>query len=126
VARRRNRDRLPDPEREPDDDATRGADERREPPREHPLHPGLESLGGKHRRTLEAIFETPTRSDIRWRDIENLIVALGGSVTSGRGSRRRILLVRPAEFHMPHPEPTTDNGAVKDMREYLRSVGVVP
>ncbi len=85
----------------------------------------MTTLGGKHRRTLEAIFETPTRSDIRWKDIEGLIVALGGTVTSGRGSRRRILLVRPAVFHMPHPEPTTDKGVVKDMREFLRSVGVI-
>jgi hypothetical protein len=126
VARRRDRDRLPGPGREPDGDAVRQADGRREPPPEPPRHPGLATLGGKHRRTLEAIFETPTRSDIRWKDIESLIVALGGTVTSGRGSRRRILLVRPAVFHMPHPEPTTDKGAVKDMREYLRSVGVVP
>jgi hypothetical protein len=90
---------------------------------QHPRHPGLATLGAKHRRTLDAIFETPTRSDIRWGDIESLIVALGGTVTGGRGSRRRILLVRPAVFHMPHPEPTTDQGAVK---EYLRSVGVTP
>lgn len=122
MARRRDRNRLPGQGREPDGDAAHWADERREPPR----HPGLATLGGKHRRTLEAILETPTRADIRWKDIESLIVALGGTVTSGRGSRRRVLLVRPAVFHMPHPEPTTDKGAVKDMREYLRSVGVVP
>ena len=87
---------------------------------QHPPHPGLATLGAKHRRTLDAIFETPTRSDIRWGDIESLIVALGGTVTGGRGSRRRILLVRPAVFHIPHPEPTTDKGAVKDMSELVR------
>ena len=125
MARKRRRDRSPGPEREPDGPTARRTDQR-EPVPEHPRHPGLAKLRGKHRRTLEAIFEMPTRSDIRWADIESLIVALGGTVTGGRGSRRRILLVRPAVFHVPHPEPTTGKGEVKDMRDYLRSVGVVP
>src|SRR5947209_3184339 len=67
----------------------------------------------RHRRTLAAVFARPTRGDIPWRDIEALFVALGGSVTTGRGSRRRVKLgERHAVFHEPHPEKVTDKGAV--------------
>jgi hypothetical protein len=91
-----------------------------------PKHPGVDGLSSKHRKTLKMIFAKPTRSDVRWSDIEALIRALGGEISSGSGSRRRIFLIRPAVFHMPHPNPMTDKGAVKDMRGYLASVGIRP
>jgi hypothetical protein len=74
-----------------------------------------------------AIFERPTRSDIPWRDIERLFEALGGSVTQGNGSRRRVKLGdRRAVFHEPHPERVTDKGAVTAVRGFLASTGVRP
>lgn len=88
--------------------------------------PAVATLNSKHTRTLQSIFERPTRSDIRWSDIESLIVALGGEVSAGSGSRRRVFLVRPAVFHEPHPDPTTDKGAVKNVREFLICVGAKP
>ena len=85
------------------------------------------SLSSKHRATLESVFETPTRPDIPWRSIEALFVALGGEITQGRGSRVRIaVLGRRANFHEPHPERDTDRGAVKDVRDFLISLGVRP
>ena len=84
-------------------------------------------LSAKHRHTLAAIFERPTRNDILWRDIERLFEALGGSVTQGSGSRRRIRLgVRRAVFHEPHPERVTDKGAVVHVRGFLDSIGIRP
>jgi hypothetical protein len=80
----------------------------------------------KHQRTLERIIEKPERSDIPWRDIERLIVALGGELSEGRGSRVRIYLngVR-AVFHRPHPERVTDKGAVSSMRRFLKEAEVI-
>ena len=84
-------------------------------------------LSSRHRRTLEAVFERPTRSDIPWRDIERLFEALGGLVASGRGSRRRVKLRdRRATFHEPHPERVTDKGAVESVRGFLKSAGIQP
>ena len=79
-----------------------------------------------HRRTLAAIYERPERSDIVWRDIEALFVALGADVSEGSGSRVRVALngVR-AVFHRPHPERVTDKGAVKSVRRFLGEAGVV-
>ena len=67
-----------------------------------------------------------TRS-IKWADIEALLVALGAELSEGSGSRIRITLngVR-AVFHRPHPQPTTDKGAVKSMRRFLTQAGIKP
>ena len=81
-------------------------------------------MNKKNRSTLAAIFEEPIRSDILWKEIENLLRALGAEITEGRGSRVRIALkgVR-AVFHRPHPSRVTDKGSVKSMRKYLIAVG---
>jgi hypothetical protein len=83
------------------------------------------SLRGKHRKTLEAIFDDPVRSNVPWKDIEAMLVAVGAELSEGRGSRVRIYLrgVR-AVFHRPHPRPETDKGALKSMRRFLESAGV--
>jgi len=79
------------------------------------------------RRTLQELFETPTRSDIRWARIESLVRALGGDVSSGRGSRVRFRLGdRVATFHGPHPKRVTGKGTVEDVRRFLDHAGVRP
>jgi hypothetical protein len=84
-------------------------------------------MNQKHQRTLEAIFDEPVRSNIRWRDIEGMLKAAGADITEGEGSRVRIALngVR-AVFHQPHPRKETDKGAVRSMRRFLTEAGVTP
>jgi len=84
-------------------------------------------MGTKHRRTLEAIFSNPVRSNILWSDIEAALRAAGAEVTEGSGSRVRIALngVR-AVFHRPHPRKETDRGAVVAMRRFITQTGVDP
>ena len=75
--------------------------------------------------TLERVFNDPIKSDIPWTDIEGLFRALGAEITEGSGSRVRIKLHgERAIFHRPHPEKTTDKGAVKAVRQFLTNVGV--
>ncbi len=84
-------------------------------------------LGRTHRRTLQALFENPVRSNIAWSDIEKLLVALGADLSEGRGSRVRIHLNRiRAVFHRPHPRKETEKGAVKSMRRFLVEAGFKP
>lgn len=84
-------------------------------------------MKSKHRKTLQAIFENPVRSNIPWVDIESLLIACGAEISEGRGSRVRIALnnVR-AVFHRPHPRKETDKGAVISMRRFLIEAGVEP
>ncbi len=83
-------------------------------------------MNKKHKRTLDKIIEKPERSDIPWKDIESLIIALGGEISEGKGSRVRIFLngIR-AVFHRPHPKRVTDKGAVKSMRRFLKEAEVI-
>jgi hypothetical protein len=84
-------------------------------------------VDSKHQKTLEAIFETPERANILWRDVESLLIALGADITDGNGSRRRVALkgVR-AVFHRLHPRKETDKGAIKSIRRFLEAAGVKP
>lgn len=84
-------------------------------------------MSAKHRKTLAAAFETPTRSDVEWSSVERLLVALGAETSEGRGSRVRIYLngVR-AVFHRPHPRKETDRGALKSVRRFLEEAGIEP
>ncbi len=82
-------------------------------------------LSKKHQKTLNSIFENPIRSDVLWKDIENLLMTLNAEISEGRGSRVRIYLnnIR-AVFHRPHPRNETDKGALKSMRRFLIEAGV--
>lgn len=82
-------------------------------------------LNSKHLRTVHAIFEEPIRSDVKWTDIESLLIALEAELSEGRGSRIRVYLngIR-AVFHRPHPEKETDKGALKAIRRFLTEAGI--
>ncbi|KMV35747.1 hexulose-6-phosphate synthase [Franconibacter pulveris] len=88
---------------------------------------GKEYLRKKHHHTLCQVFASPVSTAIKWQDIEMLIIALGGEVSMGRGSRVRFLLNDSvAHFHRPYPDPTTDKGAVLGLRHWLQEQGVMP
>ena len=76
---------------------------------------------------MEAIFAKPVPSDLRWAEIESLLIALGAERSEGRGSRVRFSLgSAEAVFHRPHPSPNTDKGAVGAVRRFLESAEVKP
>lgn len=82
-------------------------------------------MNRKHQSTLQEIFDTPIRSNVKWKDIEALFIALGAEIEEGRGSRVRILLnEKEAVFHRPHPRKETDKGALVSVRRFLVNAGV--
>ena len=82
-------------------------------------------MNRKRKNTLKAVFDEPIRSDVLWGDIEKLVVAYGGYIEEGKGSRVRMELngVR-AVFHRPHPAKETGKGALKSVRRFLSTAGV--
>jgi len=82
-------------------------------------------MNSKHKKTLELVFKDPIQSNILWSDIIGLFVALGSKISEGEGSRVRIKLNGTrAVFHRPHPQKTTDKGAVNSVRKFLENAGV--
>ncbi len=82
-------------------------------------------MNSKNQKTVDILFKNPVQSHILWSDIENLFIELGGEISEGAGSRIRVKLknVR-AVFHRPHPQKTTDKGAVVSVRRFLQNAGV--
>ena len=82
-------------------------------------------MNSRQKKTMELIFKNPIQADILWSEIEGLFKALGAELLEGAGSRVRVKLngVR-AVFHRPHPERTTDKGAVNSVRRFLENAGV--
>ena len=81
----------------------------------------------KHQKILELIFQHPTSANIKWADIESLLLALGAEITEREGSRIGIYLFDEVRvFHRPHPQPTTDKGAVASVCTWLKDNEVTP
>ncbi len=80
-----------------------------------------------HRKTLAALFLSPTPSSLEWDDIEALLIASGCRVIEGAGSRvcfEKNGMI--AMFHRPHPVKEAKRYQVRDARDYLARIGVKP
>lgn len=81
----------------------------------------------KHLKTLKAVFARPVSASIRWKEIEALFAALGAEIQEREGSRIAVILFGQVKvFHRPHPEPTTDKGAVASVRIWLEQNTITP
>lgn len=80
-------------------------------------------MKNKHQKILELIFARPVSANVRWADIEALLIELGATIEA------RVLIRLFGErrvFHRPHPTPTTDKGALASIRHWLLNNGVKP
>ncbi len=81
----------------------------------------------KHQKILKLIYARPVSANVRWSDIETLLLELGAKIEEREGSRVLIKLFDERRvFHRPHPTPTTDKGALASLRDWLFNNGVKP
>jgi hypothetical protein len=84
-------------------------------------------MNSKHTKTLQSLFAKPTISSLRFSDIESLIVALGGSVREGQGSRVALTLGSTVKHaHRPHPGKEAKKYQIEEIRLWLETQGVKP
>jgi hypothetical protein len=84
-------------------------------------------MRSKHRKTLTAIYAAPTRANIKFSDIEALVIALGGEVREGAGSRVMLEISGKREYaHRPHPGKEAKRYLVERIREWLISLEITP
>lgn len=86
----------------------------------------LTKLNSKQGKTLQAIFTVPTHSDLKWREIEALLVHLGAEIKEGKGSRVRVFLKGEVGiFHEPHPtNKEVCRCTVESVRDLLKNSGI--
>jgi hypothetical protein len=84
-------------------------------------------MNSKHCKTLEAIFSKPTQGNIKFSDVESLVLALGGEVVEGAGSRVAMHLHGGVKHaHRPHPGKEAKRYQINEIRAWLQAVGVKP
>ena len=82
-------------------------------------------MNSKHTKTLKAIFAKPVASNIKFSDIEALVIALGGKVREGEGSRVALLLGDGVmHAHRPHPGKEAKQYQIREIRDLLTATGV--
>ena len=82
-------------------------------------------MKARHIKVLDDIFATPTLRGIIFSEIEHLIVALGGDVREGSGSRVAFELCGSRCYlHRPHPGKEAKRYQVEELRDWLRELGV--
>ena len=92
-----------------------------------PIYDTILKMKKKHQKILELIFARPVSANVRWSDIEALLIELGATIEEREGSRVLIRLFDERRvFHRPYPTPTTDKGALASIRDWLLSNGVKP
>jgi len=85
------------------------------------------NLNNKQRKTLEDIFDKPTRANIVWADVEKLFIALGGEIIKGKGSAIKISIDGElAYFHRPHPNKEAKRYQIDDARKFLIMLEYLP
>ncbi|MCG9889802.1 MAG: type II toxin-antitoxin system HicA family toxin, partial [Thermosynechococcaceae cyanobacterium MS004] len=74
-------------------------------------------MNKKQRNTYSALFAEPIRRNILWNDVVSLVLALGGQVLQGDGSRVRFDLNDVSlNIHSPHPQKELKRYQVKAVR----------
>jgi len=80
----------------------------------------------KQAKLIEAIFAVPTQANIKFSDIEKLLISLGAEKLEGRGSR--VGFVMPSglkwEAHRPHPQKEARKYQVEALRDFLRQLEI--
>jgi hypothetical protein len=93
-----------------------------------PDPPDVPNLSKKHTRTLEAVFEKPTRGDVKWSAVVALVRKLGATVNEKRAGSRVAFALHGRVFviHKPHPGSELSKGSLESLRDFLKGLGIRP
>jgi hypothetical protein len=82
-------------------------------------------MNKKQNKVLEDIFVKPTKSNIKWSDIEKLMISLGSEIREGKGSAGVFIIHNKIfPFHRPHPQKEAKRYQIDDLRKFLKNIGV--
>ena len=84
-------------------------------------------MNSKQQKILKSLFENPIKKTIKWVDVEKLIIAVGGKIEQGNGSRVRITIDdQSLNIHTPHPAKELKPYQVRAIQQLLIDRGIQP
>jgi hypothetical protein len=84
-------------------------------------------MKSKHAKTLRALFARPTSATVVFADIEALVIALGGEVKEGDGSRVALRMGDAVKHaHRPHPGKEAKKYQIEELRDWFKAQGIEP
>ncbi len=87
----------------------------------------MHNMNNKQHKTLIAIFSRPTPTNLEFKKIESLFMALGAELIEGSGSRVRFVFNDSmVTFNIPHTNKEAKPYQVRDARLFLQQIGVTP
>ncbi len=82
-------------------------------------------MNSKQQKIFSSLFDNPIRKNIKWTDVEKLIVAVGGQLKQGDGSRVRITLGGfSLNIHSPHPQKELKPYQIRAIRKLFIEKGL--
>ena len=83
-------------------------------------------MNKRQQTTLSRIKERPTRSDIKWQEIQSFFKAVGAEIHQGEGSRVQVILKsKVLRLHQPHPNKELKKYAIEAIRDFLINTEVI-
>ncbi|MCF6235637.1 MAG: type II toxin-antitoxin system HicA family toxin [Gammaproteobacteria bacterium] len=84
-------------------------------------------MNSKQQKALKNLFDTPVKKNIKWTDIEKLMLGVDGQIRQGDGSRVRIVLGDISlNIHTPHPHKELKPYQVRAIRKLFIERGIEP
>jgi len=81
----------------------------------------------RQKKTLQKIFEKPTRADITWTEAESLLKARNAVIRYGSGSVTMAAINKHVVcVHRPHPQKELKKRAVEALRDFFENTGITP
>lgn len=83
------------------------------------------ALSGRHRDTLDKLFEHPSSGNVEWRELRSLLESLGTVVEEANG-KLRVTVGSETDVVVPPRLKDVDPQLMVDLRRLLRDAGFEP
>lgn len=84
-------------------------------------------MNNNQQKTLKSLFDNPVKKNIKWTDVEKLIISVQGRISQGDGTRIRIVIGEQSlNIHTPHPHKELKPYQIRAIRKLFIEQGLVP
>ncbi len=82
-------------------------------------------MNSNQQKTLKSLFDNPVMKNIKWTDVEKLIIGVQGRISQGDGSRI-VIGEQSLNIHTPHPHKELKPYQIRAIRKLFIEQGLIP